>query len=374
MILALLMGSGSIDRIGKIETTGEEDNGDVVVARRLVASLGLKHKHEVRTGNKNKLSPTLQELAHRFYHVANRYDGQLTPFDGAGKERPRLPLASSLMGGGGEIYRSKLNIDSRNKIEIFEKLKNYFCPFDKLNILSKAGQQWQEDFIRNEVDHYLNQGILNAEMKFYIDQRLSNWGNGHMNNGAGTSIPLLLDIDLTRLVASHKNLGEEVHFGIIRYACPELLSQPFLNQRWGGSTRLKASSLGVDLDPIIVPTAKSFPWQFDSYLKLRNPCLDNLLDNFEGFSPWISRDKVIKLRKTDVHKQKYSSADIKMVFGLSMSAGQLAGDNLYLPDNYKSSTGVDGPLLSNAASKVFSNGWPKRKVTSVFSPAISLAK
>ena len=360
MALALLLGSGAIDQVKKIQTTGHEENGDVIVARTIAQFCGIHKQHYVNAGNKASTPPAAINLATRFINSMSRYEGHLTPFDGFEKELSRLPTNCPIMGGGGEIYRNKMNIALDNEETALKTFLNAYCQYDKLGLLSKEAREYQSQFLRDEIRNFKQHDIRNPEMKFYIDQRLSNWGQGHFRYGGGTQIPLLIDFDLTRLQASSKSdKSEDIHFEIIRNAQPELLKIPFLNQRWGGATQSKAALLGVDLDPISVPVNKSFPWQFNTYPKLRNVCLDNLLDNFDGFSPWLSRKAVAALRESNVESTHFNSADIKMVFGLSMAARTFSQEIYAQPDNMNGPNNEITPNMNEAAKVLFIGCWER---------------
>ncbi len=81
-ILALLFATGSIDRVREILTVGSEENGDVIVAREIAASLGLKN-HVVRVGGKRAVQATeWEEHEKRFRFSPWKYDMYLTPYDG----------------------------------------------------------------------------------------------------------------------------------------------------------------------------------------------------------------------------------------------------------------------------------------------------
>lgn len=358
MALALLLGSGSIQQVTKIETTGDEDNGDVIVARKIARECGLEGLHHVRAGNKSKVGMTSELLAKRFFNCNFKYEAQLTPFDGANSELAKLPNACPIMGGGGEIYRNKMNIDLGNDSTAFSTLLNAYCRYDKLNLLTPEAKEFQAQYIQSELEHFKHNEIKNPEMKFYIDQRLSNWGQGHFRHGGGTQIPMLIDFDLTRLQASSaNNKSEDIHFNIIRYAYPDLLKIPFLNQRWGGTTRNDAASIGADLDPIEVAVSKSFPWQFDVYPKVRDVCLSMLLENFEGFSPWISLNAVEELFQSEVKPNDFNSADIKIIFGLAMAASQMSNQFKAMPDNLSAIKEKKQPELNKYAQKIFPRNW-----------------
>lgn len=358
MILSLLLGSGTIGDVNKIQTTGEENNGDVIVARLIAESCGLNDKHFVKAGNKSVAPLDSERLAQRFFNCASMYEGQLTPFDGMEKELPKLPTDCPMMGGGGEIYRNKMSINLNDNEATFKTLLNAYCNHDKLNLLTEDSISFQSKYIEEQIKHYRENRIINPEMKFYIDQRLSNWGQGHFRHGGGTQIPLLIDFDLARFQASNPtNKSEDIHFDIIRYSAPELLKIPFLNQRWGGTTRDKAANIGVDIDPIEVQISKSFPWQFDAYPKIKNICLDYLLDNFDGFSQWLSRDAVVKLRRQRVDANDFNSADIKIVFGLSMAAMAFNQDLSSKPSNWNGLNKGEVPKMNETAIDIFRGEW-----------------
>ncbi|UTW48563.1 hypothetical protein [Bacterioplanoides sp. SCSIO 12839] len=358
MILALLMGSGAISNIDKIQTSGDEDNGDVIVARLIAKKLGLDSLHQVNSGNKSRSSADPRKMATRFVYCSNRYEGQLTPFDGGEKVIPRLPGACSLMGGGGEIYRNKLNIDTNNKEENVNALLNAYCRYNKLGLLNDRAIHFQRGYIQDVVQVYKNNHILNQEMKFYIDQRLSNWGAAHFRHGAGGRIPVLIDFDLARYQASTvDNKSEDIHFEIIRHACPELLDIPFLNQRWGGNTLKKADGLGFNIDPIEVPVKKSFPWQFEVYSKVRNLCVEQILENFSGLSPWLSKRQLKAMRAKKIMGEKFNSADIKMIFGLAMAATGYSKESYYIPDHYQRPCKGIVNDMNNEAKVLFSDSW-----------------
>lgn len=317
VILGLLHHSGAIEQTRKIQTTGNEDNGDVIVARQITESLGLQDKHEVRPGNKGKSERTADEVTRALFHSFLKYDGQLTPFDGSQKPLNSFPYAATFMGGGGEILRQKTYVNHRNIEQVAAQFENWSYPYDALNILSKHEKGRQKAEIDTRASHLLKRRILNHQTKYYIDQRLSNWGCGHVQASSGNSIPLLVDIGLTRLMFARHDMAETIPFEILRATCPQLLKIPFLNQRWLGETRPLAERYDCDLDPLEVPVEKNFPWQFDVYRAHRDTFVRLVLDLWPPeLDERLDRSKVEGLIGSAM---EFNSAHIKMLMGLLSS-------------------------------------------------------
>ena len=321
VILSLLQGSGAFEDISAVLTTGSPDNGDVIVAKLIAEKLDFTNKHRVTPGNKKAIENPKQlldlpSIAKGFYHTAFKYDAQLTPFDGLGKAIGNFPNKVAFMGGGGEIYRQKEYLNHKNITEIFEQFISWSYPYNTLNILTKDAVNSQHAFIKQEARSLHENNILNHQAKYYIDHRLSNWGCGHMQNGSCNTIPLLLDIGLCRLMFSENDMGENIHFDIIRHSCPELLKIPLLNSGWYGPTRDRAKSFNLDIVPIKVNVDKNFPWQFALYENFRDGLVNIALDNYsDNYSDYISIQQIENIKNTPLTS---GSARIKMLTGLVM--------------------------------------------------------
>ena len=172
VILGLLHHSGNIENTRKIQTTGKEDNGDVIIARQIATRLGVENKHEVRPGNKGKSKRTTDEITRALFHSFLKYDGQLTPFDGSQTPFSTFPNAVSFMGGGGEILRQKNYVNLRNVEKISAQFESWSYPYDALNILSDDEKVRQRSEISKRASQLKENKILNHQTKYYIDHRV----------------------------------------------------------------------------------------------------------------------------------------------------------------------------------------------------------
>lgn len=316
-ILSLLMGSGRIEAVERLSTTGTEDNGDVIVARLIAQQLGLTEKHCVNAGNKSRVTRSFDDVMAGFIHCGFKYDGQLSPFDGRAVPSGHHPAKAAFMGGGGEIYRQKSYQNHQNISDIYKQFKDWSYPYNALNLLTLQERQRQSHKIQQRAKNLRGDNILNHQAKYYIDHRLSTWGQGHFQASSGNTLPLLLDIGITRLMFHAQDMGENIHFDIIRHSCPELLKIPFHNARWLGVTRARAAEYDCDIEPIQVPVAKSFPWQFEFYENFRDSCVDYCLDNFpQDYAPYVSREALEAIKSEPM---SFGSAKIKMLYGLVMA-------------------------------------------------------
>ena len=318
-LLALLLHSGAVERIRSIDTYGSETHGDVIVARRVAEAIGLENRHVVHDTGSN-IGAVLDPISveRRFLYCGPCYEAQLTPYDGSGDPAVQPSPIVTLMGGGGEIYRQKnhvipLPIDPR---AAFVHFKDWQCPFDPLGILDPDVRAWQLDQLRAMVSE-LAQTTTNLHPRFYIEQRLSNWGAAHFRNEGLASLAVLIDLPLARAMQSASDMGENIHFELMRRAYPELLRVPFLNHGWEGITAARAERLQAHYPPIQVATERSFPWQYRYYREYRNTLIDIVLRHPSLMSGVVSWDSLLKLRRTEV--EPFGSPHVKVLFGLVMA-------------------------------------------------------
>ena len=315
VVLGLLHRSGSIDNLRSIQTTGNEDNGDVIIARRIANKIGIEKRHIVRRGNKGSNKRTAEEVTRALLHSFAKYDGQVTPFDGRQSPFMKFPNEIAFMGGGGEILRQKDYKNHSNLKEICAQFENWSYRFDALEILSGNEKHRQRAEIVNRAAELLENNILNHQAKYYIDHRLSNWGCGHFQANPGNTIPLLIDIGLTRLMFTQQDMGENIHFELLRQTCPQLLDISFFNQRWLGATKNLAAKYGYDPDPYEASVERSFPWQFEAYRTRRCQLVRLILDFWpQDLGQYLDRRKVERLIGQPL---KFNSAHIKMLMGLA---------------------------------------------------------
>jgi hypothetical protein len=227
------------------------------------------------------------------------------------------------MGGGGEIYRQKKYRNHTDEESVYRQFLDWSYKYNPLGVLTNEAVERQQAFIRSEARRLLAEGIRNHQPKFYIDHRLSNWGASHLQNNTEASIAPLVDIDLTRLMFSSAEMGEDIHFEIMRRAEERLLHIPFLNDRWTGSTGERARSSGLDVEPLEVPVERNFPWQFEWYGRRRDALIDFLLDRSALFRGQVCPDRLRALRASPV--EPFNSASVKMLFGLVGAAILMEG-------------------------------------------------
>lgn len=359
-ILALLCGSGNADIIESIETNGSEENGDVIVARQVVKSLGLGDRHVVSEGSKGKATPPTEDIVDKFLLCAHRYDGQLTPFDGAMRSTQSLPQTIAFMGGGGEIYRSSARLSKKCPDEIFSHFLDWSYPYNALGILDRDTIDRHKTYIRTEIDRMLAAGTANLNACYYINNRLSNWGAGHFQNSDGSTFPILVDFNLARYTLASECIGEDIHFAIVKQLQPELLSLPFLNQTWVGNTREKARKLGVDVEPVRISHEKNFPWQFDFFRKHHKRMAASVLASSSPFLDWLDRASLETLATQGVGT--FGSARIKMLFGTLMVTNILEATEPYTDRDFTAVTQAT-ELRGNFVAAVFGDEFAMHEVS-----------
>ena len=316
-IAAVLASQGLHGEVRQWLTHGSATNGDVIVAQRIAAALGIEAKHRIRAGRKAERQLGAREFGETLLRSPYVYECQLTPFDGSGTvtKKGRVPKCVTLMGGGGEVYRQEwMSSAALAGTDGGRRALNAFCRHDALGVLSEHAKRWQLNTIGDELEHIKERGVVNLASAFYIEERLSNWGCAHFSNSATPQFPLLLDLQLARFVLSIEDVSEHVHFEMIRHGGHHLLDIPFLNNRWAPATEGRARQLGLAPDPIAVAVKRNFPWQFDCYARFRNALIDFCLDWGEPLRTQVPADHLRKLRRQPV--EPFSSAHIKMLFGL----------------------------------------------------------
>ncbi len=328
-LLSLLIYSGALDTCGNIQTFGANDNGDVMVARMVTTHLGLSRKHRVTAGDKAAIEFNVEQIASRFPYSPVCYEGQMTPFDAAGCPKPQRSTKVSFMGGGGEIYRQKHYKSFRDVDQIKKQFLNWSYTYNKLGILPDWVIKRQMEFLENESKLLLEQGVLNHHPKFYVDHRLSNWGAAHFQNSQSGAIAALNDFKLARYAFSSDNIGENIHFSIMKQACRPILDIPFLNSNWSSPTAEMAKACNCYHEPLVVPIKKNFPWQFDFYEKYRNVMIRFVLRHIDLFEGWLDETRLSKLLDTPV--EPFNSASVKMLMGAVSHVFWLSGCDHVLP-------------------------------------------
>jgi len=342
-MLAVLKASGLVSSLEQITTVGEEDSGDVIIARQITNELGLDDQHDVRPRGKSARSRPLSDVKRGFAHSIAKYDGQLTAYDGAQKPLSRFPSVSFFTGAGGEIYRPKSYRSFENLGQAYTQFVNWSATHDSLGILNRPTRVLQRHQIRQRVRQMLESKIDAQHTKYYIDHRLSNWGCGHWQGSAGNQIPFLLDLDLSRLLFRKQEFGETIHYLIIKSLAPDLLRIPFFRARWTGPTRKLAEDDGFDLDPLDGEVSKGFPWQFDFYREYGEALIRDLRSKSLGpFQFSVDRNR---LSHASIAMDA-DSAQIKSLFSL-VTGRELANiATLRDPDTPDQVTTFSGNLVS----------------------------
>lgn len=325
MIIALLLATGAIDRVDAIITWGSEQNGDVIIARRIAAALGLRN-HVVHEGHKQAVDTVdWRQHERRFRFSPWKYDMYLTPYDGRGVVAGAPASDLTFMGGGGEIIRQKgIAPDSEvDEIDgIATRFTNWYYRHDALELLHPDTAAWQRTMIRDEVEAMVEAGVVNLQQRFYIEHRMANWGSAHFRGASSSAVAALLDLDLARAMHARADMADDIPYEILTRCAPELRAFPFVNDEWLGQTRERAQADGTFSPPVTVAAAKSFPWQFALYRDHRDHLLHECLRSISVWDGMVSPERARQLRDRPV--EPFNSAHIKMLFGL------LAGTNYML--------------------------------------------
>lgn len=326
-ILALLSATGSIDRIDEILTIGSEENGDVIVARQIASALGLNN-HAVREGGKRAVQATdWEEHEKRFHFSPWKYDMYLTPYDGW-KGTAAAPSPEVIfMGGGGEIIRQK-GIAPDGKADdldaVVDRFVNWYYRHDALGLLDPAAAAEQRNWVRDEVEAMIDSGTVNLQQRFYIEQRMANWGNAHFRTSPSNAIAALVDLDLARLMHQRADMADDIPYEILTRTAPELRGFPFVNDEWPGRTRERAEADGAFTPALKVEVAKSFPWQFALYREHRDDLIRDVLPSLSAWDGVVPPDHLDHLLGQPV--EPFNSSHVKMLFGLVAGTNYLRGE------------------------------------------------
>ena len=314
-VVGILSRNGLLDTVAKFMTSGSDRNGDVMIARRLARAIGVAERHSVLRGSKSVARMPTERLVDALSRSAFVFSGQLTPFDGRMAPVPKRDRDVVLMGGGGEIYRQEWgSADVLAGPDRVAKALNLFCRFDRLNLVDDTYRAYCEGVVEHELDYLADTGVVNLTGAFYLEERLANWGCAHFSNSTSAQFPLLLDYALARSVFALDDVGEDVHFEIMRYCDEGLLAVPFLNNRWAARTEERARRLGLATEPLRVEVERNFPWQFDCYRRFRNALIDFCIDCGGTLHDIVPVSRLRSLRRSPV--DPFSSAHVKMLFGL----------------------------------------------------------
>ena len=355
VIAGILASQDAIEAIDRFTSLGTEENGDVIVARRVAESLGLAERHVVAPGGKAVSTLSAADL----YAVLRRstflYDGHLSAWDGRRQVVERVPSWVTLMGGGGEIYRQEWG-DSSALMGDDGPLRalNMFVRHDVLGLLSESAREYQVSEATGELQRLRDEGAVNLACAFYMEERLANWGCGHFSNGLATQFPLLLDRELARVVFAMSDVAEDVHFEMLRHCGQGLLSVPFLNKEWAPRTERRARRLGLAPEPISVTEARSFPWQFSCYATYRNAIIDFCLECGSLLRNQVPTALLEELRRRPV--EPFGSAHVKMLFGLCGAICLAEGASHGKRDLTVGSTRMSGSHVAHVAAAIEDDG------------------
>ena len=355
LIAGILASQDAIKSIDRFTSLGTEENGDVIVARKVASSLALGDRHVVAPGGKAVSTLSAQDL-----HVALRrstflYDGHLSAWDGRRQLIDRVPSWVTLMGGGGEIYRQEWGDSSAlTGPDGANRALSMFCRHDRLGLLSDAAREYQVVEIGRELELLRDEGTVNLACAFYMEERLANWGCGHFSNGVATQFPLLLDRELARTVFAIDDVSEDVHFEMLRHCGRGLLSVPFLNKKWASRTEQRAKRLGLAPNPVSVAGERSFPWQFSCYRAYRNAILDFCLECGGALRDQVPTELLEKLRDRPI--EPFGSAHVKMLFGLCGAVCLVEGANHGKRDLSTDSIRMSGNRVARVATTIEDDG------------------
>ena len=314
-VVGILSRNGLLDAVEKFITSGSDRNGDVIIARRLAGSIGVGERHSIVSGTKAVTRMSTVRLVDVLTRCAFVFSGQLTPFDGRLAPSTHGGRDVMLMGGGGEIYRQEWgSADVLRGPDRVVRALNLFCRYDRLDVLEDAYRAHCEGVVSQELDYLADAGAVNLTGAFYLEERLANWGCAHFSNSTSAQFPLLLDFALARSVFALHDVGEDVHFEIMRHCDEGLFDVPFLNHRWAPRTEERARRLGLAKEPLLVEVERNFPWQFDCYRRFRDALIDFCIDCGGALHGVVPVSRLRSLRRRPV--EPFSSAHVKMLFGL----------------------------------------------------------
>ena len=315
-IAGVLAARGGIAYIDRFTSLGTEESGDVIVGRKVAERLALGERHVVAPGGKGVSSLAADDLHAALRRSAFLYDGYLSAWDGRRAVATHAPSWVMLMGGGGEVYRQEWgSSEALSGPDGWRQALSMFCRHDALRLLSDAAMEYQASEIGHELRLLSDDGAANLACAFYMEERLANWGCGHFSNAVATQFPVLLDRELAQAVFAIDDIGEDVHFEVLRLCGHGLLEIPFLNKRWVPRTEERARVLGLAPEPIKVPHERSFPWQFTSYRTYRNAIIDFCLECGGALQHQVPTGLLEEAKRKPV--EPFGSAHVKMLFGLA---------------------------------------------------------
>lgn len=253
LALALMLAAGLGDRIRAV-STGNRRHPDAVCAAEVAKVAGVGH---ICTGEGSDHRQEAMVTAFEAGQVdlegdephwawlrraAFRYEGIVCLWNGAGPQTRSEAIA--IKGHGGELFRGPTRhakplagIESPTVDQVAQAFVSYQQPIDPLGVLAPDIREFQTQWLRSWV--YETAETVRLDLlpeKFYVDYWLGHW-NGPLGQGQPLQ-PVVNPVLSATVAETVLQLGpraredERFHYEVMRRAAPELLSVPFVKQRW----------------------------------------------------------------------------------------------------------------------------------------------
>jgi hypothetical protein len=240
LVLALILQEGLSEEFD-FRTTGTDFAPDSIVGREIAKVFHLSHESVV-PGTMEAADFERRLRAHAFHT-----SGMINAWDFKGSITPgRAPRLSGLFG-----ETLSTNFKEYPELHTNEDLRSTFHRIARLDIgsilLPEVGRALTDVLDAELIERIDAAGSAPHDHldSFYIRNRLRRWlGTMEEIGESGRIFPLysLTGVRAAFAMGSDARRAEQLHFSIIRKACPELARLPLANRAWSEAVLLKASN------------------------------------------------------------------------------------------------------------------------------------
>ena len=312
LVLALAHAAGLIDQFQAV-TQGPPNGGEAEVAAAVAAAVGMPHRATgtplplepprrrwfERKRPANPVQPEPSQLPYdpdpvwrRLRQHAYRHEAIVSPWDG--HTDPIRKFSADVSGFGGELYRihaKRIRETNPQTVEALAELfVDYNQPHDPLGVLrpgvSHAQDTWLTEWVAATAEHVRLEIVPDT---FYVNYHFGHW-NGPLGQNTPPTIalnPLVSrrSVNLALQLSARARASDLVHYEVMRRTAPQLVTIPFLNDRWPDLIA-ERSPVPLPLEPYPVSSTihpKWSRWQAQ-FLTHEAGTIDRLLADADAYT------------------------------------------------------------------------------------------